>query len=241
VRIYIALSLILFLCSSFPPVALAKNSCQEKKAQFSTSLVLNPEIAPPYILHDKSLQEINAETEATKKEWLQKNGMQEVWSSNELQTLGYAMGGLAAVTKIKMLSTPYDRYGTYYCPLFKDIEIDIIYRTLIRIPKEIPKGSCVYNHILQHEMRHHRANGDSFARYMTQLRKDLPRMASYFENTLVKRAAVQQKFQSMKSAIDDAVQLYIRDYVLVEAKKINEGIDSPQSYAAEAKKMEACH
>jgi len=234
------LFLLFLLCFFYPSVVFANQYCQEKKRSLHTRVALKAEIAAPYILQDSTLAQINAETKESRETWLKEHHMEEVWASNETHTLGYAMGGMASAYKTELFAVPYDDYGIYYCPFFKDVEINIIYRTLIRVPKEFPKGTCLYDVILRHEMRHHTANKESFDRYMTQLKGDLPQMVRYYEQVPVKRATVQQKFGNMKISVEEAIKLYIQDYVLVAAKKINDEIDSPESYAAEAKKMEAC-
>ncbi len=233
-------SLFFLLCVLTGQGVQANPDCEARKRTIHTRALLNITVAEPFILHDKTLAEINAETQASKQDWLKKNGMQEVWSANELQTLGYAMGGMASASRMQMLSVPYDRYGSYYCPVFKDVDVNLIYRTLIRIPREIPEGSCAYKVILTHELRHHQANKDSFERYMAQLKTDLPRMLAYYEQVPVKRARVQNQFDHMKQAMEEAVKLYIQDYVLVAAQKVNAQIDSPESYALEHEKLESC-
>jgi hypothetical protein len=153
--------------------------------------------------------------------------------------MGYAQGGMASMFRSRLLAKPYDSFGTYYCPYFQGLEINVIYRTLIRMPSDMA-SQCEHDIVMAHEMRHHKANLDSFALYMKQLEKDLPHMVAYYERTPIKRSLVDAQFESMKVAIEDAVKLYIREYAVKEAAKINDQIDSPESYAEDAKKIEAC-
>ncbi|MEZ5813598.1 MAG: hypothetical protein R3E13_02560 [Alphaproteobacteria bacterium] len=200
---------------------------------------LNFEIAEPYILQDRSFKQINSETEESRKKWIEDNGLQEVWSTQDFHTLGYAAGGMAAnyITSAYAMSRA---YRTYYCAYYRQVEVNIIYRTLIRIPKEIRKGSCKYNVILEHELRHDKANRESFREYMVQLKKDLPRMAAFYERRPVNPGEIEGRFKVMRSSIQEAVNLYIKDFVLPSAEKINQEIDSPESYEADGKKIEAC-
>ena len=214
-------------------------ACSPERRRHPIEITMNVEIADPYILQDHSFQQINDESEDSRKKWIEDNGLEEVWTTKSLDTLGYASGGMASnfITSAYALS---GGYGAYYCPYYRKIEVNIIYRTLIRIPKEFPKGSCVYNVILEHELRHDKANRDSFKKYMLQLKKDLPQMAMYYERSAVNPKDVKQRFKVMQGSIKEAVELYIQEYVFPAADKINKEIDSPESYAADGKKIDAC-
>ena len=217
----------------------AASGCSPKDRRYPIKLSLNYEIADPYILQDQTFEQINAETEETRQKWLEDNGLQEVWSTKRLDTLGYASAGMAA----NYITSAYARsyaYRSYYCAYYKHIEVNIIYRTLIRIPKEFRKGGCVYNAVLDHELRHDKANADSFRKYMVQLEKDLPKMAMFYERTPIRPRDVNRRFEAMRGSIKEAIDLYIDDFVLPAADKINREIDSPESYAKDGKKIDAC-
>lgn len=235
-RLVYLLTIFLFLNIVTMDVAFG---CSPERRRHPIHIDMNIEIAEPYILQDQSFEQINADSEKSRQEWLEKNGMQEVWSTQTFHTLGYASGGMASnfITSAYALS---GGYGAYYCPYYRKIEVNIIYRTLIRIPKEIPKGSCVYNVILEHELRHDKANRESFEKYMSQLRQDLPKMALFYERSAVNPKDVKRRFKHMQVSIKEAVELYIDEFVLPSAAEINEQIDSPESYEADGKKIDAC-
>ena len=229
----------LFLFGLFVSEAHATAACSGENRRDPIRVSLNFEVADPYILQDQEFKQINEESEATRSKWLEDNGLKEVWTTKDLDTLGYAMGGMASNYIISAHARS-RAYRTYYCAYYKRIEINIMYRTLIRIPKEIPKGSCVYNVILAHELRHDKANSDSFHRYMLQLQKDLPKMAEFYERTPIEPGALESRYKVMQASIKDAIELYIKEYVYPASAKINKEIDSPESYKAEAEKIRAC-
>lgn len=231
---YVAFSIFLLI-----PDAYAASACSPEGRRYPIHIDLNFEIADPYILQDHTFEQINAESEQSRKKWLEDNGLEEVWTTKSLDTLGYASGGMAA----NYITSAYARsraYRSYYCAYYRKIEVNIMYRTLIRIPKEFRKGGCVYNSVLEHELRHHKANADSFRTYMSQLQKDLPKMAAFYERTPIRPRDVNRRFEVMQTSIKEAVDLYIQDYVFPAADKINREIDSPESYAAESRKIDAC-
>ncbi|MBX2834166.1 MAG: hypothetical protein KTR28_04245 [Micavibrio sp.] len=216
----------------------AREECQAIKHSITPAIELDFQIAKPYILYDRSVKQIHAETNHDS--YLSAKGMEALWSTREHTTLGYAQGGMASSFSYQFLAKAHDRYGINYCPFFKDLRISIIYRTLIRIPKELKGGGCIHDVVFNHEMRHHKANEESFQRYMDQLKNDLPEMIRYFERKPVSRGMVQKQFELMGAAIEDAVKLYIKDYAQREAMKINKEIDSPESYALDGANINAC-
>lgn len=235
-----AVWLCLLLCVVVSGSALANEHCAARKQRMPISIKVNVEKPAPYILQDKSFKEINEEGLARKKSWLEEHGLSEIWSTDDMHTLGYAMGGTSSVFTTEYVAVPYDDWGTYYCPIFKTLEINIIYRTLIRIPKEIHKDSCAYSVILAHELKHHKANEDQFSLYMDKLQADLPQMIALYEGRPVARAFVQTQFDSMKSAVQEALAIYMDDFAFKKARAINAQIDSPESYAEEDKRLYAC-
>ena len=225
------------------PSAAQAAGCGDIKP-FATKIVVQAELPEPvYELKISSL-EINHTRESAKmkESWLKKNGMQKVWNSSEMETLGYAEGAAGLVSGYKLDVKKYDKYGVYYCVYVEEVELSMMFRTKIVIPSDFKRGGCRFNTVHEHEYRHYMANRDTVDQFIKRLQHDLPVMISTMENAqpYVEGKDVQQTIDNFKASIADAVEVYIMQGMADELARKNGLIDTPEEYASSGPKMAAC-
>lgn len=203
---------------------------------------INIELELPEPVYDlgKSIGEINKG--ATADEWLKKNGMQEIWRSSEMVRLGYASGGMAQLTMFRFKVQKYDRYGVYWCPYVDYLDLAMMFRTVIVIPKNFAKGGCRFNAVAAHEYKHYKANRDVAEEFVRRLHKDLPVIIREMENRqpYVEGKDVNKTLADMQASFKDAIESYIMRSMVEEGRRRNGMIDSPAEYAAAGQIIQAC-
>lgn len=204
-------------------------SCADRK-DFESDIELNVEIPDPFYNMEMSGDEINARAQATAEEWLKKNNMSGIWSAKELRALGYASGGTGMTIGAEFKADPYDVYGAVFCPFFAKLRINFIFRTMIVMPKEFREKPCMLALVRTHELRHYYANKHAVEIYIAKLKKDFPAIVAEVEKEPVSRDQVKDKFENMKLAIRDIVEVYFAEGMGKEMQKLNGEIDSPEEY-----------
>lgn len=231
------LTLISFLCL-LPSVAKAAGCAVEKPA----ATVINIELELPDPVYDlkRTVKEINKGHSSD--DWLQKNGMQKIWKSSDMVMLGYAEGGMAMMTSARFKATPYDRYGVYYCPYVTHLDLAMMFRTRIVIPKDFKNGGCRFNAVRAHELRHYQANRDVAEEFVRRLHKDLPVIIREIETRqpYVEGKDMHAAVEAMKQGLKDAVESYILMSMIEEGERRNGLIDTPEEYASAGPIMKAC-
>ncbi len=195
---------------------------------------------PVYDLH-QSLKDINQDRSSID-DWLKRSGMQKVWRSQEMAKLGYAEGGMAMVSGVQMMARHYDRYGVYYCPYVTKVDLAMMFRTRIVIPKNFKNGGCRFNLIHEHELRHYQVNHDTAKKFVDRLNNDLSVIVSEIENRqpYVPKGEVPAAFERMKTEIKSAVEVYVLQSMREEMARQNMLIDTPEEYASSGPKLKAC-
>lgn len=203
-----------------------------KIKNFTTPVAINLETPPPFIDQRLTRAQLNQGQDAVHEDWLKRNAMQTVWSVQEMQTLGQAAGGWGMMSVIRSLAKPFDQFGSSYCPYFGTVELNMMYRTIISIPKEFKPGSCAYNVILEHEMRHHATNVKTVNEIIARLRQDLHTVITEVETSgsYVSRPQVDPRFKYMQSSLESAVTIYLNDTMQKTMNSRNQLIDSPAEY-----------
>lgn len=217
------------------------SACAREK-NFTTSVKFNLETPSPTFDFTKTRKQMNAGQREAHEAWLKQNAMQTVWQADEMETLGTAAGGWGMMHQFRAMAKPYDRYGSSWCPYFGVIEINMIYRTIINIPKEFPKGSCGFNLLMAHEMRHHKTNVEVAQQVAARLRQDMPTIVAEVERsgTYVSRAQVDSRFKFMEESLKGALNVYIQQVMSSEMAKRNRLIDSPAEYERSSLEMRKC-
>jgi hypothetical protein len=210
---------------------------------FRTALKIDLAIPEPHFDFSKSRKQMNGDGEKeAHKEWLKKNGMQTVWSADRMETLGLAAGGWGLISQFRSVAKPYDSYGTAYCPYFRVIELNMIYRTIISIPRNFKKGGCVFNIVMEHEMRHHATNVAVAREVVARLQKDLPTIIAEIETSgsYVPRHQVDSRFRYLQASLEDAIDIYVQESMKAEMRRRNDLIDTPAEYERSSRKIEKC-
>jgi hypothetical protein len=209
---------------------------------FRTALKIDLAVPGPYFDFSQSRKQLNSDRQEAHEEWLKKNGMQTVWSADRMETLGLASGGWGLVSQFRAVAKPYDTYGTAYCPYFSAIELNMMYRTIISIPKDFKKGGCVFNTIMEHEMRHHETNVAVAREVVARLERDLPTIVAEIETSgsYVSRNQVDARFKFLRDSLEGAVNIYIQENMRTEMRRRNEKIDSPEEYERSSREVDRC-
>lgn len=192
----------------------------------------------------KTKQELTQENQALIQGWLSKNGIKNVWATNHLSK-NMSIGGLASAGygtsyKMDLLAKPYDAYGTYYCPYFNDVTIDLFYQTIIFIPKDFKKGSCDFEETMKHEWKHHLANLASIKENMEHMEPDIRQIVKEVENRgYISFGNVETRFTEMQQSLEDGLNIYM-EMINEASRKRNDAIDSPDEYLRVEQAIEAC-
>lgn len=236
-----AMALIAVLLLPAPSYAAKYRACAGVK-DFKTALKLDLAIPGPYFDFSQSRKQLNSDRKEAHEEWLKKNGMQTVWSADRMETMGLASGGWGLVSQYRAVAKPYDSYGTAYCPYFSVIELNMMYRTIISIPKDFKKGGCVFNIIMEHEMRHHETNMAVAREVVARLEKDLPTIIAEIETSgsYVPRNRVDARFQFLQDSLEGAIDIYLQENMKAEMRRRNEKIDSPEEYERSSREVDRC-
>lgn len=214
--------------------------CADLKSS-PTSVTVNLDLPKPFYDLKQSLNDINEDRSGVE-DWLQKNGMQKVWRSESMTRLGYAEGGAALMSGLRLDIKKYDMYGVYYCLYITHVDVAMMFRTRIVIPKELKKGGCRFNTVLEHELRHYQANGETAIKFTEQLEKDLPVIVAETEKKqpYVLGADARKRAEDLKASVKDAIEAYIIHGMVKEMERVNGHIDTPQEYDSMGPKMAAC-
>jgi hypothetical protein len=234
------LAAILVLVFTLPAYAAETEFCHQIKPA-PTTINVNLELPKPYYDLKQSIQDINKDN-SDNEEWLKKNGMQKVWRSEDMTKLGYAEGGAAMMVSVQLQVKNYDMYGVYYCPFVTHIDVAMIFRTRIVIPKEIKKGGCRFKTVLEHELLHYQANGEVAIEFVEKLERDLPIIVAETEKMqpYVLGADVKKRVEDIKASLKDAIEVYVIKGMSDEMERRNSLIDTPAEYAAAGDKILAC-
>lgn len=195
---------------------------------------------PKYEL-DKTLAQINHDSEASHAAWLNANNLDGLWSYTDLQTQGDTASGWEVSFNFQVYSKPLDSFGAYYCPFIVDVDMAILLQTNIRIAKEYPKGTCRYQAIDDHEYKHFQVNRYVVEQAVERLRADMPKMVTMLEmEGHVGRNDIDARVNVMKQALSDAVKIYIRDEIRRQMNELNAKVDTPAEYDRVSALKKAC-
>jgi hypothetical protein len=208
-----------------------RNNCAKNKP-FNTKINIHLEIPDAKYNHKISVKKLTTDQEKLMAEWKNENE-DHVWASQELFVYGLARGGMGVRTNSKFLGRAYDRYGMYYCPFVKEINIDVFYHTQIFVASELKKGTCQFDLTLDHELWHHETNVKAVEDTLIKLKKELPQIIAYMERRYVPRTEMEKGFNSLSEGLSDAIEIY-GEHMYKEIQKRNAPIDSPENYERES-------
>lgn len=219
----------------------AGKTCATKKP-FQTVYKISAELPEPLYDLKSSLRDINKDKNFD--DWITRNSMQKVWKSSDMSALGYAEGAAGLVTGFVIDVQKLDRYGVYYCLYIKHVEISMMFRTKIVIPRNFKKGGCRFNTVHEHEHRHYVANRETAQKFMDQLKNDLPTIVHHIENADPylggKNFSPHATVERIKGDLKSIIEVYVMEGMAKELRDRNNLIDTPEEYAAAGPKMQAC-
>jgi hypothetical protein len=228
---------LLLLLAAIP--ARADESCADKKPA-STDIVFNTTIADPYYDLTMDRETIQRDGRAIVSDWIRKNKMQDMWWADDLKTEGYASGAWGMYFRISYGAAPYDPYGAVFCPFFKTVEVDLMFRTLIAIPGEYKEKRCTYGVINDHEMKHYEANRKAAETYISRLKNDMPAIIARIEDGAASRGQIRDRFAEMQRSLTESVSAYFTKDMAAKTKELNDAIDTPAEYALRTRMMQDC-
>ena len=195
---------------------------------FKTRVTFNIDIPDNRYNYKLSARQMTREHKFGMAEWKGKHE-DHAWAAADLQVDGLARGGIGITQNANFLGKPYDRYGSYYCPYIKDIEINIHYNTLIFIASELQQGTCRFFAVLDHEHKHHDSSVAVVMEVAKRLKKDMPSIIAELESRYVKRSEVEGGFNNLSQGLRDALQVYSA-HMLEKMNEVNDQIDAPEEY-----------
>ncbi len=217
------------------------SACAKLKG-FQTASVVNLTIPDPTFNLKQTRDGLNRNKQKSHEEWLKFNKMESIWRADEMETLGEAAGGWGLSSRLRMTAQPYDSFGSTYCPYFQSIGLDMMYRTIISIPSEFEPGSCAYNVIREHEMRHHTTNAAIVRKMVDRLKKDLPLIVADIEgsSSYIPRQQANIRWLSMQTDLTAAIKIYLEESMKAEMLRQNREVDSAAEYQRASAAINAC-
>ena len=233
---------VLLLCLSAPAFAAPKYSACAKAKTFKTPIIIDLQTPDPVYNLTLSYEELNSGKNPILEKWVRDNKMEQVWQAKQMDLLGRAEGASASMTEVRALAAPFDKYGTSWCPYIQSVRVNVIYRTIISIPNTFKQGGCMFNHILEHEQRHHITNATVAHEIVARLEKDLPLIILEIENSMsyAAKSQVDARFTLLQHSLSDAVQSYMTHSMKLEMEKRNLLIDTPEEYKRAGVAMKEC-
>lgn len=236
---YIALTAltILIFCSG---TAMAGDGTCRSIKDFETKVEVNLILANPHYDFSKTKDQINRERDGSMSEWVQRNNMSQIWKADDMSVGGYASGASAYSVSSRTTYRPVDSYWVYYCIYFAKITVDVFYRTQIVIPSETERGTCKFEVVLEHELRHHEANQSAYKEYIDRLDNDIREILAVMEDEYIPKEGVKTHMDNMKQGMKDMLDVYIFKSTEEKMTLLNGQIDSPEEYGSVGQKVKEC-
>jgi hypothetical protein len=229
----------LLLCLAAGSAARAQTDCMQLKPS-PTQISVNLTMAPAEYdtsLPRKKMKKVGAQLA---QQWLQTNGLAQLWGIDEIDTAGLATGAWAVSYDIEIGTQPFDDYGAYHCVYYNRIGIELLYRSISYIPQESLKNPCQYDLLQKHEAQHQDANQGIAQAYADRLQQDIPTIIGHMETEYIAKADAPARPEVLKQTIKDAVNLYFNESMIKEMQAMNAAIDAPEAMAAFPSALAAC-
>lgn len=236
------ISFLVFMMCVLPQAARAQTDfdCLALKP-FETRINITYETVDPVYDLSLGIDEMdNEHADERQDRWLRKNGLETLWTADDLVTQGLASGAWGMFMDFKLRSRNVDRLGAYHCAFFQEINLAVFYRTIIFIAKEFPQESCKFSVIHKHELDHHTTNQDVVGSYVIKLEEDVRKMIPYMEQRPAGSHRIEERFEDMKQGLSDAVRVYLKEAMTKEIEERNAIIDSPENYDEVDRLMHLC-
>lgn len=221
------------------PLTAQAGVCADIKP-YQTRINIDVIFPDPHYDFSKSRKYLTKNSRKVTEKWLEKNKMNVMWQADDLKTAGLASGARSSSYSARMYSKNVDRYYAAFCTFFEEINLTVFYRTLIFIPSDYPQGSCAFDEVHTHELRHHAANKAAIEKYIAKLRADIHELVAMMESGYVGRNEIQGRFEEMKIGMRDAVEVYIGQYIAAETERLNAQVDTVEEYKRASVVLRAC-
>ena len=113
---------------------------------------------------------------------------------------------------------------------------------MIFVAKEYKSNQCAFNHIMDHEMLHHKTHMHNKSKYVGWLENDLKAVANEIVRNYkpVPQQSLQAMYDRMLNDINDAVNVYIHK-MYADINETNQRIDAPSQYLKFGRKIKKCY
>jgi hypothetical protein len=218
------------------------NICNELKRN-QTHINFEYVIDQPKYDFSNSKKDLTKNQQLRTEGWLKERKLDPLWATAYTEVAGLASGGWKLKWDFKLRPLRVDQYGTKVCLYFEEINLDILYRTIIYIPKNYPVTGCSFEVVKKHELEHHIINGMAVEQYITQLERDMQKIAVTLEGkgyVASDKASVERRAQELKQGVQDAVDVYIKKAMIEKMQHNNAKIDTQEEYTRLTQLINEC-
>lgn len=209
-----------------------RHNCAKYK-DFRTQVIFNTKVLPTRYNFTRSTKQLSNEGRERLAEW-RKQHADHAWVSGSKaatgwHTQGVAVGSVKVGAQSALVAKPYDKYGMNYCPYVQKVIVDLEYETEIFIAKEHKKGTCKFNAVMEHELKHHDTNVVVFETLAKRMEADMPKFIAFMEESYIPKSKVQKSFQDLRAGLQDALKVYMKE-ITDRKEEFNAYIDTPEEY-----------
>ena len=202
-----------------------------KRKPIRTQIIYNVNIKPTRYIYTHT-EKMLTDMSSVSNDWYEKN-KQHAWVSRtqeaDWHTQGLTKGSVSMSTNANYIAKPYDRYGMYYCPYIKQLNVDINYGSEIYVARKYKKGTCKFKEIYDHELRHHDTNVTIVEMLAKRMEADTPEIIAFMEGRYIPKEKVDTSFEKLSEGIKDALTIYL-DEIMSKKDEFNALIDTPEEY-----------
>ncbi len=220
--------------------AVAAGSCDDINHD-PARVIINLTVPEPVYNNTQDKPDLAQKGADYKKAWAERNGLIPLWSSDNMSTEGTAAGGMSFFFDIKTDSKPFDSYKIYSCAYFTEVNVELFYRSVIFIPSEYEPGSCAYEIVREHQLKHQREGRKTVHAFTDRLRRDMPAIIKQMESgSYVRQTRIKSRTNDMEQGIMDAVKVYFQEAMASVMQEQISAIDTPEEYADRSARLIRC-
>lgn len=228
-------SLLTFMVSPLLLQVQAGITCNHRD-YFETQIEITVDKKPVNYIRDVTLRELDSRLGSELYQRQKEMGTNLFLSDEDPDAFDISISGttradIAFDTDVEFLALPQNPENTRYCLTFKSVTVNVAYQTDMTIAKELEEGDCVYDAVLNHQMKHHHANEKVVDSVIEKLKVDLPSMLPRLEHNYVTKRAVRQTYADMTTGLRNALKLY-QDDMDALIKEYGAFIDTPEELKA---------
>ena len=218
---------------STPYILPAQTSYCDARKKFRTAVNYEFVIQPTDFVYTMPRAYLTHQGRKRMKDWVAKN-RGHAWISGmggnpKMHVEGVNTGSLRVESNVELIAEPYDRYGVYYCPYVRKLDVRVIYHSEIAIAREIKRGTCKFNAVMEHEMRHHDTNVTVAETLVKRMEADTPAIIDTLERYYVSVDDVQARYKDMMQGVQEALNIYAEE-ISSRHEEFNAYVDSPEEY-----------